>query len=163
MQTGRALQYGERVCSGGRPPDPSYWHPETWTVGLMPLRSSSDWKLEECESVLSSRRSNSCIRQRWPTPLCSRHTSARWPWAFIILTGTVLVPLQVTCLWPVAVLSTIGHSVHPTKPAKSWRRNLTLPALKFLFSAGFLVKVKRKKATRDEAPIFVTAPHSTFF
>lgn len=41
-------------------------------------------------------------------------------------------------------------------------------ALKFLFQAtfflaGFLVKVKGKKATRDEAPIFVTAPHSTFF
>lgn len=42
------------------------------------------------------------------------------------------------------------------------------PTLKFLFQvtffpAGFLVKVKGIKATRDEARIFVAAPHSSFF
>uniref|UniRef100_A0A9L0R9K2 EF-hand domain-containing protein n=1 Tax=Equus caballus TaxID=9796 RepID=A0A9L0R9K2_HORSE len=91
------------------------------------------------------------------------------------LTYHVLVPVRVSCiaflfifLWPVAILSTVGLSAQPTKPAKSWRRTLMQSALKFLFQAtfflaGFLVKVKGKKATRDEAPIFVTAPHSTFF
>ncbi|KAB0385572.1 hypothetical protein FD755_000528, partial [Muntiacus reevesi] len=92
----------------------------------------------------------------------------------IVLMGTVLVPVRVSCiaflfifLWPVAALSTIGRRAQPTKPAKHWRR-LMRPTLKFLFQvtfflAGFLVKVKGKKATRDEARLFVAAPHSSFF
>ncbi|CAM9313787.1 unnamed protein product [Rangifer tarandus platyrhynchus] len=101
------------------------------------------------------------------------HISA-WRWACIVLMGTVLVPVRVSCiaflfifLWPVAALSTIGCRAQPTKPAKNWRR-LMRPTLKFLFQvtfflAGFLVKVKGKKAPRDEARIFVAAPHSSFF
>ncbi|XP_019482521.1 PREDICTED: lysophosphatidylcholine acyltransferase 2B-like [Hipposideros armiger] len=138
-------------------------------------QQSSDWELEECESVLSLRRSKSLYSPAVANPFVQQTHISAWRWAYIILMGTLLVPVRVACiaflfifLWPVAVLCTIGLSAHPAKPAKRWRRKLAQPALKFLFqatffSAGFLVKVKGKKATRDEAPIFVTAPHSTFF
>ncbi|XP_031198092.1 lysophosphatidylcholine acyltransferase 2B [Mastomys coucha] len=102
------------------------------------------------------------------------HLSA-WRWACIVILGTVLIPVRVSCivfllilLWPVAILSTINLPAQSTKPIRSWRKHLIRPVLIFLFRlafffAGFLVKVKGKKATREEAPIFVTAPHSTFF
>ncbi|XP_029401150.1 lysophosphatidylcholine acyltransferase 2B isoform X2 [Mus pahari] len=102
------------------------------------------------------------------------HLSA-WRWACTIILGTVLVPMRVSCivfllilLWPVAVLSTINLPTQPTKPIRRWRKHLIKLALIFLFRlgfffAGFLVKVKGKRATREEAPIFVAAPHSTFF
>ncbi|XP_013369992.1 PREDICTED: lysophosphatidylcholine acyltransferase 2B-like [Chinchilla lanigera] len=102
------------------------------------------------------------------------HISA-WRWARAILLGTVLVPMRVACLaflfillWPVVVLSTFGLPAQRVEPTKSWRKNLMKPVLTFLFQVaiffwGFMVKVKGKKATRDEAHIFVTAPHSTFF
>ncbi|KAI4571834.1 hypothetical protein MJG53_013940 [Ovis ammon polii x Ovis aries] len=49
-----------------------------------------------------------------------------------------------------------------------FQRKITHPVLKFLghamfFSMGFVVTVKGKIATPLEAPIFVVAPHSTFF
>ncbi|XP_015098511.2 lysophosphatidylcholine acyltransferase 2B-like, partial [Vicugna pacos] len=112
-----------------------------------------------------------------PAPSGSRRTShfgAR-RWACAVLLGAVLVPERGACsallfllLRPVTVLFTIGRPAHPSRPAKSWRRNLVRPALKFLFQvtiflAGFLVKVKGKKATPDEACILLTAPHSSFF
>lgn len=135
----------------------------------------SDWKLDACESAVSLRTSKSLYSPAVANPFVQQTHISTWRWAYIILMGTVLVPLRATCiaflfifLWPVAVLCTIGRSARPNKPAKSWRSKLAQPALKFLFqatffSAGFLVKVKGKKAPRDEAPIFVTAPHSTFF
>ena len=48
------------------------------------------------------------------------------------------------------------------------QRKSTRPALTFLgramfFSMGFTVTVKGKVASPLEAPIFVVAPHSTFF
>lgn len=50
----------------------------------------------------------------------------------------------------------------------NFQRNITQPILKFLghamfFSMGFIVTVKGKVASPAEAPIFVAAPHSTFF
>ena len=47
-------------------------------------------------------------------------------------------------------------------------RQITQPVLKFLgramfFSMGFTVTVKGRIASPVEAPIFVVAPHSTFF
>ncbi|XP_037355638.1 lysophosphatidylcholine acyltransferase 2B-like [Talpa occidentalis] len=98
-----------------------------------------------------------------------------WRWISIILMGTVLVPLRVFCmfflmvfLWPVTALLTTGLSAQPTKPLRRWRKRLLEPATKFLlqaifFLAGFLVKVEGRKASRDEAPILVSAPHSTYF
>ncbi|KAG8511055.1 Lysophosphatidylcholine acyltransferase 2B [Galemys pyrenaicus] len=108
-------------------------------------------------------------------PFFQQTQLSTWRWVFIILMGTVLVPLRLSCmfflfvvLWPVITLFTAGLSAQPTKPLKRWRRRLFQPAVKFLlwavfFLTGFLVKVKGKRATRDEAPMLVTAPHSTFF
>uniref|UniRef100_H0XSR8 Lysophosphatidylcholine acyltransferase 4 n=1 Tax=Otolemur garnettii TaxID=30611 RepID=H0XSR8_OTOGA len=53
-------------------------------------------------------------------------------------------------------------------PANSWRGKAVKPALELLLQAaifltGFLVKGKGKKNTWEEVPIFLMAPHSTFF
>ncbi|XP_042540368.1 lysophosphatidylcholine acyltransferase 2B-like [Dipodomys spectabilis] len=108
-------------------------------------------------------------------PFLQQTRLSRWRWASTILLGLVLVPVRVSCiavlflfLWPVAALSVLNLPARPARPPRSWRRRVTRPALAFLFRvgfflAGFLVKVKGKKASRDEAPIFVTAPHSSFF
>ncbi len=54
------------------------------------------------------------------------------------------------------------------KPLKGWRRALRRPVRylgKFVrFCCGFHhIKVNGKKASKDEATIFVAAPHSSFF
>ncbi|KAL6055275.1 hypothetical protein STEG23_002455, partial [Scotinomys teguina] len=115
------------------------------------------------------------VVQKVANPFMQQTHLSAWRWACIILLGTVLVPVRVSCiaflfifLWPVATLTTINLPTPPTKPMKSWRKHLMKPALLFLFRmtfffAGFLIKAKGKKATREEAPIFVTSPHSTFF
>ncbi|KAM8791739.1 lysophosphatidylcholine acyltransferase 2B-like [Rhynchonycteris naso] len=138
-------------------------------------QESSDWELGVWESALHLESSKSLYPPAVDNPFVQQTHITAWRWAYIILVGVVLVPVRVSCiavlfifLWPMAVLYTIGCSAHPAKPARSWRRKLLQPVLKFLFQltffvAGFLVKVKGKKATRDEAPILVTAPHSTFF
>lgn len=68
-----------------------------------------------------------------------------------------------------------GHAFHlwlscsnPTTLPRVGKKKLVKPVLKLMvqltfFLAGFLAKVKGKKATQDKAPIFITAPHSTFF
>ncbi|XP_006831120.1 PREDICTED: lysophosphatidylcholine acyltransferase 2B-like [Chrysochloris asiatica] len=71
-------------------------------------------------------------------------------------------------IWPMVTLATICRPAKPALPASNWRRKLTQPVLKILlqamfFSAGFVVKVKGKKARRTEAPILVVAPHTSFF
>ncbi|XP_069863386.1 lysophosphatidylcholine acyltransferase 2B-like [Dipodomys merriami] len=108
-------------------------------------------------------------------PFLQQTRLSPWRWASTILLGLVLVPVRVSCiaflflfLWPMAALSAHNLPARPARPPRSWRRRVTRPALAFLFRvgfffAGFLVKVKGKKASRDEAPIFVTAPHSSFF
>ncbi|XP_043734775.1 lysophosphatidylcholine acyltransferase 2B-like [Cervus elaphus] len=132
----------------------------------------------DAKAALESAFSRQTIKSLFPPAVdnpFTQHTHiSAWRWACIVLMGTVLVPVRVSCiaflfifLWPVAALSTIGRRAQPTRPAKNWR-GLMQPTLKFLFRvtfflAGFLVKVKGKKATRDDARIFVAAPHSSFF
>nr|XP_031313362.1 LOW QUALITY PROTEIN: lysophosphatidylcholine acyltransferase 2B-like [Camelus dromedarius] len=138
-------------------------------------QSSADSETEVPKSALSGEARKSLYPPAVANPFRQQtHFGAR-RWACTVLLGAVLVPVRGACitllfllLWPVTVLFTIGRPAHPSRPAKSWRRNLVRPALKFLFQetiflAGFLVKVKGKKATQDEACILVTAPHSTFF
>lgn len=141
---------------------------------MSPL-SSSDWEADGWESSRSLLRSRSLYPPAVANPFLQQTHISAWRWASILLLGTVLVPVRVSCmavlfvfLWPVTMLSTMGHAARRGKPAKSWRRTLVQRPLRFLFQTcflvlGFLVKVKGKKATRNEAPIFVTAPHSTFF
>ncbi|XP_069848419.1 lysophosphatidylcholine acyltransferase 2 [Dipodomys merriami] len=93
----------------------------------------------------------------------------------IFLLGIVLLPLRALMVafilllaWPFAAVATVCCPEKLTHPITDWRRKITHPALKFLgralfFSMGFLVTVKGKIASPLEAPIFVVAPHSTFF
>uniref|UniRef100_A0A452T3A1 Lysophosphatidylcholine acyltransferase 2 n=1 Tax=Ursus maritimus TaxID=29073 RepID=A0A452T3A1_URSMA len=93
----------------------------------------------------------------------------------IFLLGIILLPIRallvaliVLLAWPFAALSTACCPEKLTHPITGWRRKITQPVLKFLghamfFSMGFIVTVKGKVASPTEAPIFVAAPHSTFF
>lgn len=93
----------------------------------------------------------------------------------MILLGIILLPVRALLVglvlllaWPFAVISTVCCPKKLTHPISDWRRKITQPALKFLgramfFSMGFRVTVKGKVASPLEAPIFVVAPHSTFF
>ncbi|XP_036997432.2 lysophosphatidylcholine acyltransferase 2 isoform X1 [Artibeus jamaicensis] len=93
----------------------------------------------------------------------------------IFFLGIFLLPIRGLFLafvlllaWPFAALSTLGRPEKPTHPITGWKRQITQPVLKFLgralfFSMGFTVTVKGKIASPVEAPIFVVAPHSTFF
>uniref|UniRef100_A0A452SCB0 Lysophosphatidylcholine acyltransferase 2 n=1 Tax=Ursus americanus TaxID=9643 RepID=A0A452SCB0_URSAM len=93
----------------------------------------------------------------------------------IFLLGIILLPIRallvaliVLLAWPFAALSTACCPEKLTHPITGWRRKITQPVLKFLghamfFSMGFIVTVKGKVASPMEAPIFVAAPHSTFF
>jgi lysophosphatidylcholine acyltransferase/lyso-PAF acetyltransferase len=70
----------------------------------------------------------------------------------------------------VGILMTIGLSVEEldTKPLSGWRRSLR-SSLRFIgraiiFCFGFhRIKKIGKRASKDEASIFVAAPHSSFF
>ncbi|XP_041497914.1 lysophosphatidylcholine acyltransferase 2B-like [Microtus oregoni] len=138
-------------------------------------RTTDTTELEVWDSEFAGEVNRSLFPPAVANPFIQQTHLSAWRWARIILLGTVLVPVRVSCiaflfllLWPMATLSTINLSTRPTKPMKGWRKHLMKPALRFLFRvtfffAGFLVKVKGKKATREEAPIFVTAPHSSFF
>uniref|UniRef100_A0A8C7BFB8 Lysophosphatidylcholine acyltransferase 2 n=1 Tax=Neovison vison TaxID=452646 RepID=A0A8C7BFB8_NEOVI len=80
----------------------------------------------------------------------------------------LLVTLIVLLAWPFAALSTVCCPEKLTHPITGWRRKISQPILKILghamfFSMGFIVTVKGKVARPTEAPIFVAAPHSTFF
>ncbi|XP_036922190.1 lysophosphatidylcholine acyltransferase 2 isoform X2 [Sturnira hondurensis] len=93
----------------------------------------------------------------------------------IFFLGILLLPIRGLFLalvlllaWLFAALSTVGRPEKPTHPVTGWKREIAHPVLKFLgralfFSMGFSVTVKGKIASPVEAPIFVVAPHSTFF
>ncbi|CAO2610576.1 Lysophosphatidylcholine acyltransferase 2 [Lemmus lemmus] len=93
----------------------------------------------------------------------------------IFLLGIILLPVRVTLValilllaWPFAAIATACCPEKLTHPISGWRRKIAQPVLKFLgralfFSMGFMVTVKGKIASPPEAPIFVVAPHSTFF
>ncbi|KAK2491329.1 hypothetical protein MC885_018407 [Smutsia gigantea] len=89
--------------------------------------------------------------------------------------GIILLPIRALLLalilllaWPFAAISTVCCPEKLMHPITGWRRKITHPVLKLLgqaifFSMGFIVTVKGKIASPVEAPIFVVAPHSTFF
>ncbi|XP_053457967.1 lysophosphatidylcholine acyltransferase 2 [Nycticebus coucang] len=93
----------------------------------------------------------------------------------IFLLGIILLPIRALLValilllaWPFAAVSTVCCPEKLTHPITGWRRQITQTALKFLghamfFSMGFIVAVKGKIASPLEAPVFVVAPHSTFF
>ncbi|XP_070244518.1 lysophosphatidylcholine acyltransferase 2 isoform X2 [Bos mutus] len=93
----------------------------------------------------------------------------------IFFLGIILLPIRALLVaiilllsWSLAAISTACCPEKLTHPITGWKRKITYPVLKFLghamfFSMGFVVTVKGKIATPLEAPIFVVAPHSTFF
>ncbi|KAL2762437.1 lysophosphatidylcholine acyltransferase 2, partial [Daubentonia madagascariensis] len=93
----------------------------------------------------------------------------------IFLLGIILLPIRallvaliILLAWPFAAISTVCCPEKLTHPITGWRRKITQTALKFLghamfFSMGFTVAVEGKIASPLEAPVFVAAPHSTFF
>nr|XP_051687034.1 lysophosphatidylcholine acyltransferase 2 [Oryctolagus cuniculus] len=93
----------------------------------------------------------------------------------ICILGIILLPLRVLLVgiilllaWPFAAIATVCCPEKLTHPMTGWRRKIAQRALKFLghamfFSMGFVVSVKGRIASPLEAPIFVVAPHSTFF
>uniref|UniRef100_A0A8C3LC50 Lysophosphatidylcholine acyltransferase 2 n=1 Tax=Chrysolophus pictus TaxID=9089 RepID=A0A8C3LC50_CHRPC len=70
--------------------------------------------------------------------------------------------------WLSASAATFRHTGGASVPLKGWRRRMIQTTLSCLtrtlfFVMGFRVKVKGKVASLQEAPIFVAAPHSSFF
>ncbi|POI22399.1 hypothetical protein CIB84_013853 [Bambusicola thoracicus] len=70
--------------------------------------------------------------------------------------------------WLSASVATFRHTGGASVPLKGWRRSMIQATLSCLtrtlfFVMGFRVKVKGKVASLQEAPIFVAAPHSSFF
>ncbi|KFP14939.1 Lysophosphatidylcholine acyltransferase 2, partial [Egretta garzetta] len=70
--------------------------------------------------------------------------------------------------WLFASIATFRHEGKGSVPLKGWRRRMIQTTLSRLtrtlfFVMGFQVKVKGKIASLLEAPIFVAAPHSSFF
>ncbi|XP_009082642.1 PREDICTED: lysophosphatidylcholine acyltransferase 2, partial [Acanthisitta chloris] len=92
-----------------------------------------------------------------------------------ILQGIILLPLRAICAivsvllaWLFASIATFRHPGKGAMPLKGWRRRMIQTTLSCLtrfmfFIIGFRVKVKGKVASLQEAPIFVAAPHSSFF
>eukprot|EP00072_Mus_musculus_P052240 XP_006531114.1 PREDICTED: lysophosphatidylcholine acyltransferase 2 isoform X1 [Mus musculus] len=110
-----------------------------------------------------------------PNPFVQQTTISASRRLQMFLLGIILLPVRALLVgiilllaWPFAVISTACCPEKLTHPISNWRRKITRPALTFLaramfFSMGFTVTVKGKVASPLEAPIFVVAPHSTFF
>lgn len=110
-----------------------------------------------------------------PNPFVQQTRISAARWLQIFLLGIILLPVRVLLValilfltWPFAAIATACCPEKLTHPISGWRRKIAQPVLKFLgralfFSMGFMVTVKGKIASPSEAPIFVVAPHSTFF
>ncbi|KAM5138503.1 lysophosphatidylcholine acyltransferase 2 isoform 2-T2 [Mantella aurantiaca] len=93
----------------------------------------------------------------------------------MLLCGIFILPLRiiifVTVLimaWLVASFTTCCARKVGLEPLKGWRRNVSKCFLSclgrlFYFSMGFHVRITGKPASFSESPIFVVAPHSSFF
>ncbi|NWH90467.1 PCAT2 acyltransferase, partial [Aegithalos caudatus] len=92
-----------------------------------------------------------------------------------LLQGIVLLPLRAICItfilllaWLSASIATCCQPGRGFQPLQGWRRRMIQTTLSSLTRVayllmGFQVKVKGKAANLSEAPIFVAAPHSSFF
>ncbi|OXB64274.1 hypothetical protein ASZ78_002989 [Callipepla squamata] len=93
----------------------------------------------------------------------------------LVLLGIILLPLRAIFMvvllllsWLSASAATFRHTGGVSVPLKGWRRRMIRTTLSCLtrtlfFIMGFRIKVKGKVASLQEAPIFVAAPHSSFF
>ncbi|XP_077314170.1 lysophosphatidylcholine acyltransferase 2 [Lithobates pipiens] len=93
----------------------------------------------------------------------------------MLLCGLFILPLRIIFFllilimaWFVASFTTCCISKLSLEPLKGWRRNVSKYVLSCLgrllfFSMGFHVRIVGKPASFSESPIFVVAPHSSFF
>ena len=94
-------------------------------------------------------------------------------WIKMIAVGVTLMPIKVICTflplgiaWVVASIGMIG--LDTSKPITGWRKTLQ-KLVGFLgrismFCLGFhYVKHTGRQCSKDEAPVLVVAPHSSFF
>ncbi|XP_063801354.1 lysophosphatidylcholine acyltransferase 2 [Pseudophryne corroboree] len=93
----------------------------------------------------------------------------------MLLCGIFILPFRVVLFvilsviaWLVAIITTCCISKESLEPLRGWRKNVTKCFLSYLgrlifFSMGFHVRVIGKPASFSEAPVFVVAPHSSFF
>uniref|UniRef100_A0A8C3Y450 Lysophosphatidylcholine acyltransferase 2 n=1 Tax=Catharus ustulatus TaxID=91951 RepID=A0A8C3Y450_CATUS len=91
------------------------------------------------------------------------------------MVGIILLPIRAICITFILLLAWLSASIatfcQPGRgflPLKGWRRRMIQTTLSSLtrsafFVMGFQVRVKGKAASQAEAPIFVAAPHSSFF
>ncbi|NWZ95569.1 PCAT2 acyltransferase, partial [Nesospiza acunhae] len=92
-----------------------------------------------------------------------------------VLQGIILLPVRLISITVILLLAWLSASIatfcEPGRgllPLEGWRRRMVQTTLSRLtrtayFMMGFQVKVKGKVASLPEAPIFVAAPHSSFF
>ena len=98
-----------------------------------------------------------------------------WVWfksivgsVFILPFRAVAVVLVLLSAWFWAKIGLIGYSGPNASPPPlvGWRRSLldkySYFGLFVFWAAGFVVRIKGKQATPEEAPILVGAPHSSF-
>ncbi|XP_075693031.1 lysophosphatidylcholine acyltransferase 2 [Rhinoderma darwinii] len=93
----------------------------------------------------------------------------------MVICGLFILPFRIVLFltvlitaWLVAIIVTCCIPKDSLEPIKGWRRNLAKHFLSSLgrllfFAMGFHVRVTGKPASFSEAPIFVVAPHSSFF
>ncbi|XP_015495229.1 lysophosphatidylcholine acyltransferase 2 isoform X3 [Parus major] len=122
-------------------------------------RISQLWEYLDCQDCCGDRICSYC-----------RHSEQK-----TALQGIILLPLRVICItfllllaWLSASIATFCQPGRGFLPLKGWRRRMIQTALSGLTRTaylvmGFQVKVKGKVASLPEAPIFVAAPHSSFF
>lgn len=93
----------------------------------------------------------------------------------MIICGLFILPFRIVLFltvlitaWSVAIIVTTCIPKGSVESITGWRRNVTKHFLSCLgrllfFSMGFHVRVIGKPASSTEAPVFVVAPHSSFF
>ncbi|XP_033124679.1 lysophosphatidylcholine acyltransferase 2-like isoform X2 [Anneissia japonica] len=80
----------------------------------------------------------------------------------------VMLILLLDCVIAKIALGGLTEQQLATKPMKGWRRMLLYPLwllgrFQFFLMGFHYISVKGKKATCEEVPIFIIAPHTTFF
>ncbi|XP_066439986.1 lysophosphatidylcholine acyltransferase 2 isoform X2 [Eleutherodactylus coqui] len=93
----------------------------------------------------------------------------------MVICGLFILPFRIVLFltvlltsWLVATIVTCCIPKDNVEPIKGWRRTVTKHFISclgrlFFFSMGFHVRVIGKRASSLEAPVFVVAPHSSFF
>ncbi|KAM4614458.1 LOW QUALITY PROTEIN: lysophosphatidylcholine acyltransferase 2 [Discoglossus pictus] len=120
-------------------------------------------------------RQNSFIPPHIPNPFVHEINLTTTDKIRMVLCALFLLPIRLILFfllllitWPIAAIITCGCSEKSLEPLGGWRRKATQRLISPLgcmlyLCMGFHVRVKGSPSSCTEAPIFVVAPHSTFF